>query len=64
MSNIKKALLSEDEYIKKILTPLYNSNESPETIVINSQQQINELLDTEKRIRTQMEETLLKYANQ
>lgn len=64
MSNVKKQLLSEDEYIKKILTPLYNSNESLEAIVINSQQQINELLDTEKRIRTQMEETLLKYANQ
>lgn len=64
MSNVKQTLLSEDEYIKKILTPLYNSNESREIVINNSQKQIAELLDTEKRIKTQMDELLLKYANQ
>lgn len=64
MNNIKQALLSEDEYIKKILSPLYNSNESREVVINNSQKQIAELLDTENRIKAQMEELLLKYANQ
>lgn len=64
MSNVKQTLLSEDEYIKKILTPLYSSNESREVVINNSQKQIDELLNTEKRIKAQMEELLLKYANQ
>lgn len=65
MSNTKQYyVLSEDDYIKKVLTPLYNSNESRETIISNSQKQIDELLDTERRIKAQMEEILLKYANQ
>ncbi len=64
MSNVKQTLLSEEEYIKKVLTPLYSSNESREVIINNSQKQIDELLNTEKRIKAQMEELLLKYANQ
>ncbi len=64
MGNVKQTLLSEDEYIKKILTPLYSSNESREVVINNSQKQIDELLNTEKRIKAQMEELLLKYANQ
>ncbi len=64
MSNTKPLSLSEDEYIKKVLTPLYNSNESREDIINKSQKQIDELLNTEKRIKAQMEEILLKYANQ
>lgn len=64
MSNVKQTLLSEDEYIKKVLTPLYSSNESREVVINNSQKQIDELLNTEKRIKAQMEELLLKYANQ
>ncbi|RKJ68882.1 hypothetical protein [Roseburia sp. 1XD42-69] len=64
MNSIKQALLSEDEYVKKILSPLYNSNESQEAVINNNQKQIDELLNTEKRIKEQMEELLLKYANQ
>lgn len=64
MNNVKKVLLSEDEYLKKILSPLYDGNESHDVIVRNSNKQIEELLNTEKRIRTQMDELLLKYANQ
>ena len=64
MGNVKQTLLSEDEYIKKILTPLYSSNESREVVINNWQKQIDELLNTEKRIKAQMEELLLKYANQ
>lgn len=64
MSNVKQTLLSEEEYIRKILTPLYNSSESREATINNSQKQIAELLDTEKRIKTQMEEFISKYANQ
>lgn len=64
MSNMKQSLLSEDEYMKKVLSPLYNSNESRETIINNSKKQIDELLDTERRLKAQMEEVLLRYANQ
>lgn len=64
MSNVKQTLLSEDEYIKKVLTPLYSNNISREDVINSSQKQIDELLDTEKRIKAQMEELLLKYANQ
>ena len=64
MGNVKQTLLSEDEYIKKILTPLYSSNESREVVINNWQKQIDEFLNTEKRIKAQMEELLLKYANQ
>lgn len=64
--NVKKqnVVLSEDEYLKKILSPLYDSKAPRDTIVNEGQKQVEELLDAEKRIQEQLINILKKYENQ
>lgn len=64
MSNVQKnQSLSEEEYIKKILTPLYNSGETREEIIDKGKKQVEELIDAEKNIQEQMNKFLEKYKN-
>lgn len=62
MSNTQKnQFLSEEEYRKKILTPLYDSGETREEIIDKGKKQVEELLDAEKILQEQMNKFLEKY---
>ena len=60
----KNMLLSEDDYLKSILSPLYDNKASRDSIVNEGQKQVEELLDAEKRIQEYLINVLKKYENQ
>lgn len=60
----RNVVLSEDEYLKRILSPLYDSQSAKDVVVKEGQKQVDELLDTEKRIQEQLINILKKYENQ
>lgn len=65
MNNLKNHNgLSEEEYRKKVLAALYDSNEPREVIIGEGRRQVEELIDAENRIKQTMEKLAEKYENQ
>ena len=62
MGNVTKhQILTEEEYRKKVFTPLYDSKESRDEIISNGKKQVEELQDAEKIILEQMLKFIEKY---